>query len=79
MGARALIDINLIWFGYMLAYPSGEKGGVSFIQMISCLRSAGQYHVVQGYSLPNSIYIKPDTFYMGQVRHNLPSILSVRV
>jgi hypothetical protein len=31
----------MIWFGYIVAYPSGEEGGILLIQMIStCLRYA---------------------------------------
>jgi hypothetical protein len=26
IGARALFDINLIWFGYIARYPGGEEG-----------------------------------------------------
>jgi hypothetical protein len=28
IGARALLDINLIWFGYTLGYPTGEEGDI---------------------------------------------------
>ena len=39
IGARALLDPKLIWFGYIsLAYPSGEEGGNLLVQMISTCR-----------------------------------------
>ncbi len=54
IGARVLIDINFICFGYIARHPSGsgEQGGILLVQMIStCLRYAeegegGQHHVV---------------------------------
>jgi hypothetical protein len=41
IGARALLDIELIWYGYIARLSSGEEGDILLVQMIStCLRSA---------------------------------------
>ncbi len=41
IGARALHVLNLIWFGYGFAYPSGEEGGNFLVHMVyTCLRYA---------------------------------------
>jgi hypothetical protein len=38
IGARALLDINLIWLAISLAHPSGEEGGdILLVQMIFIL------------------------------------------
>ncbi len=41
IGSRALHVLSLIWFGSLaisLAYPSGEEGGISLVQMIPTCR-----------------------------------------
>ncbi len=39
--ARALLDINLIWFGYIARISQWEGGGILLVQIIStCLRCA---------------------------------------
>jgi hypothetical protein len=39
IGARALLDMNFIWFGYIARLFQLGGGGISFVQMIStCLR-----------------------------------------
>ncbi len=40
IGARALLDINFIWFGYINACHNWEEGGNLLVQMIYICRRA---------------------------------------
>ncbi len=41
IGAKALLDVNLIWFGFIARLSQCGGGGILLVQMIStCLRCA---------------------------------------